>query len=571
MRRNMKNSSINRREILCGTGVIAAAALLRPGMSAFAAPLGSKYPITAPVTGNRIAINKNAAIVETTCGKIAGFIDRGMTVFKGIPYGASTAGVRRFKAPKPVKPWTGVRGCRAFGPETPQPYRSIWENDEEGFLFEWYRNYQNEDCLRLNIWTPATDGKRRPVLLYLHGGGYQSGSSNELKMFDGVNLAKRGDVVLVTINHRLNVLGYLNLAAYGEEYAESGNAGSLDTVAALRWVHDNIAQFGGDPDSVTIFGQSGGGGKVCTLLTMPSARGLFHKAIVQSGATIRLGTEERTRELAERMLKRLEISSKDVKKLEEMSYAQLEKAASAEIEAARVAGPRTLPRNMALSLGFMPVMDGKVVAQNPFDPAAPASIEKIPLLVGTTLNEFTNGINHPEAFDLTEEQLKANVEEKFSGHGAEVVASYREIYPNANPFQLWSVISTASVRDSALTVAETKAKQQAPVYCYQFAWQTPVLDARPMAFHCAELAFVFDNPDLCEHMTGGGESARILAGKVSQAWINFARSGNPNHAGLPQWKRFDAKTKTTMIFDDACEAKDNRDTKQIALIKKLSL
>lgn len=563
----MSKLPFSRRDVLRGSGFIAAGTLLPSNFSAAATPAEAKYPVPASTAGDRIVTGKNTAIVETSYGKLAGYIDRGVFVFKGIPYGASTAGAGRFKAPKPPSPWTGVRSSRAFGPESPQAYRSIWENDEEGFLFQWDFGFQSEDCLRLNVWTPSTSGKGRPVLVYLHGGGYSVGSSQELKMFDGVNLANHGDVVLVTINHRLNVLGYLNLSAYGDQYAESGNAGSLDTLAALTWVRDNIAQFGGDPASVTIFGQSGGGGKVCTLLAMPSARGLFHKAIVESGPTIRIGTEERSRELAERTLKKLGIDPADVKKLEELPYAELEKAASSQIEAARPTGPRNPARNMARGLGYSPVMDGKVVAQHPFEPAAPASAATIPLMIGTTLNESTNGINHPDAFDLTQDQLKEKVEASFAGHGTEVIASYRELYPNANPFQLWSVISTSGVRESTLTLAATKAVQPAPVYCYQFAWQTPVMDARPMAFHCSELPFVFDNADLCEHMTGGGEEARVLASKVSQAWINFARHGNPNHAGLPQWKRFDPATKTTMVFDDHCEAKDNLDTRQLALIR----
>ena len=398
--------------------------------------------------------------------------------------------------------WTGLRSSRHFGPEAPQAYRSIWENDEEGFLFQWDYGYQSEDCLRLNVWTPSTVGRVVPCL-FIGMGRLLGGIEFRAEMFDGVNLVKRGDVVLVTINHRLNVLGYLNLAAYGDEYAESGNAGSLDTLAALTWIRDNIGQFGGDPGSVTIFGQSGGGGKVCTLMAMLAARGLFHKAILESGATIRVGSEKGSGELADRTLKNLGIAPSDVKKLEEIPYAQLEKAASSEIEAARVAALANPSRNMAHGLGFTPVMDGKVVAQHPFYLAAPSSAAGIPLMVGTTLNEMTHGINHPDAFELTEEQLKAKADQRFAGHGAEVVASYRELYPNANPFQLWSVIVTTSPRGAALNLAEIKAAQPAPVHCYQFAWQTPVLDGRPMAFHCSELPFVFDNADLCENMTGG--------------------------------------------------------------------
>jgi len=234
-----------------------------------------------------------------------------------------------------------------------------------------------------------------------------------------------------------------------------------------------------------------------------------------------------------------------------------------------VPGPLNVA-NMARGLGYMPIVDGKVVTQQPFDPAAPDTAAQIPLLIGNTLNEMTNGINHPDAFEMTAEQLQEKADGSFAGHGAELIASYRELYPNANPFQLWSVINTARMRGQSLTLAGRKAQQSAPVYVYQFAWQTPVLDGRPMAFHCAELPFVFDNADLCEHMTGGGEASHVLAGRVSQAWINFARSGNPNHTGIPQWKRFESNTQTTMVFDDLCEAKDNLDSKQLALVTSLS-
>jgi para-nitrobenzyl esterase len=565
----MKNFSINRRNLLRGSGFVAAGALFSPGVAALGAGSAIGYPDPGPTAGDRIAIGKSTAIVETRYGKVGGYLDRGVMGFKGIPYGASTAGAGRFKAPKPPQSWTGVRSSRHFGPESPQAYRAIWENDEEGFLFQWDYGRQSEDCLRLNIWTPSTEGKNRPVLVYLHGGGYSVGSSSELKMFDGVNLARHGDVVLVTVNHRLNVVGYFDLSAYGDEYAESGNAGTLDTVAALQWVHENIAQFGGDPGNVLIFGQSGGGGKVCTLMATPAARGLFHKAVVESGATIRIGTRDRSRELAERTLKRLGIVPGDVKKLEDMPYAQLEAAASAEIAAARPPGPFDI-KHLNRYLGYVPVMDGKVVTQQPFDPAAPETAAGIPLLIGNTLNEMTNGINHPDAFEMTQEQLQTKADQSFSGHGSEVIASYRELYPNANPFQLWSVINTSHMRTSTLRLAEIKGKQPAPVYVYQFAWQTPVLDARPMAFHCAELPFVFDNADLCEHMTGGGEASHHLADKVSKAWINFARSGDPNHAGIPHWKRFDPNTKTTMVFDENCEAKENLDTEQLNLIERIS-
>ncbi len=557
---------LNRRDILRGM-VAASAGAIASNSPLLAGQAPSGYPRLPSTKSDRIVAGAHEAITETTSGKVAGYIDRGVFVFKGIPYGADTSGAGRFKRPGLPKPWSGTRSCRAFGPQSPYPPRAIWDNDEEGFLFQWDFGRNSEDCLRLNIWTPAMDGKKRPVMFWIHGGGFAVGSGNELRMFDGVNMATHGDVILITINHRLNVLGYLNLAAYGDEYAESSNAGMLDIVRALEWVRDNIGNFGGDPGNVTIFGQSGGGGKVCTLMAMPSAQGLFHKAIVESGAMMSVGTEEGSRALAASVLQKLGISPSEVAKLREVPYADLELATRSNVPPINTTGIINF-RRLGGRMGLSPVMDGKVVAQQPFEPAAPPSASTIPLLIGTTLNEFTNGINHPDAFEMTESQLHAQVEKSMPGHGPEVIASYRELYPNANPFQLWSIIATSGVRDSTLLLAERKAMQSAPVYCYQFAWQTPVLDGRPMAFHCSEMPFVFDNADLCEHMTGGGEAAHVLASRVSTAWMNFAKSGDPNHAGIPHWKRFNGKDKTTMIFDDQCETKDNLDTAQLEMIKK---
>lgn len=555
----------NRRELLQGLAA-SSAAVLSPASRALAMQSGTGYPRASSMTADTIRAGADQTTVETTCGKVSGYLDRGVSVFKGVPYGASTTGAGRFRAPKAPEPWSGTRSSRAFGPQSPQPPRSIWDNDEEGFLFQWDFGRNSEDCLRLNVWTPGLDGKKRPVMFWIHGGGFAVGSGNELRMFDGVNMARKGDVLLITINHRLNVLGYLNLAAYGSEFEDSANAGMLDIVQALTWVRDNIAQFGGDPGNVTVFGQSGGGGKVGTLMAMPSAKGLFHKAIVESGSMLTIGTEEDSRSFAAAVLRKLGLAPAQVAKLQELPYADLELATRDVLPQVSPTGVMSF-RSLGRRMGLAPVADGRVVSRQPFEPDAPAQADSIPLLVGTTLNEFTNGINHPDAFSMTTAEMRAKVETAFPGHGAEVVAAYQQLYPNANPFQLWSVVATSGVRDSALRQAELKAKQAAPVYCYQFNWQTPVLNARPMAFHCSEMPFVFDNAVLCEHMTGGGERAQMLADRVSKAWMNFARSGDPNHPGLPHWKRFNAMEKTTMIFDDQCEAKDNLDTAQQKVVQ----
>ena len=366
-------------------------------------------------------------------------------------------------------------------------------------------------------------------------------------------------MVVVTLNHRLNVLGYLNLTAYGTEYADSANAGMLDIIAALEWVRDNISSFGGDPNTVTIFGQSGGGGKVTALMAMPAAKGLFHRAIVESGSLGRGATLESSGKLTELLLAKLGIDRSSIGKLQQLPVAELESAA-----VAVTAHPPSRTgiidfRHVSAQLGWAPVVDGKNLPRQPFDPDAPSQSAQVPLLVGTTLNEFVTGINHPDFMQMTNELLRSRAEQAFPGRSDRIIAAARSVYPNAKPFELWSVIAVSSVRGAALRQAGLKAAQPAAVYLYQFAWQTPMLNGRPMAFHCSEIAFVFDNTERCENMTGGGPAARDLASRVSEAWIHFARTGDPNHPGLPQWPRYSTSHNATMIFDTQCEVRESFD------------
>ncbi len=560
MDRQMK---VSRRDAIRVVGLAAGAGILTSTGSPLHALEPADYPTIAPETGDSIAVSNTAPVVETANGKVRGYVRKGIYTFKGIPYADTTAGANRFMAPQKPKPWTGIRSSMQFGEVCPQPPRLGWRNDEEAWLFSWNDGVPGEDCLRVNLWTPGiNDGRKRPVMVWLHGGGFTAGSGQELLSYDGENLARRGDVVVVTLNHRLNVFGYLNLAKFGSKYQDSGNVGMLDIVAALEWVRDNAAAFGGDPNLVTIFGQSGGGGKVNALLAMPSAKGLFHRAIVESGSLLTAQTEENSSKLADALLAKLGLDAGSVDKLQTLPVDQLEAAAVAVTARPNPGSGRIDFRHIGALLGWAPVMDGRVLPRQPYDPDAPAQSASIPLLVGTTLNEFVTASGHPEFMEMNEENLKARVQTVFPDKADKVIAAAKEVYPSASPFQLWSVIAVSSVRGSALRQARLKAAQGgAPAYCYQFAWQTPVLSGRPMAFHCSEIAFVFDNTDRCENMTGGGESARALAAKVSEAWIQFARTGNPNHKGLPHWEPLTAATNATMIFDDACELRNNFDQK----------
>ena len=552
----------SRRDLMKGLAVTAVAGRLGGAKMAEAstAPPDSGYPTLAPRTGDVIRASDSNPEVETQYGRIRGYIRNGIYAFKDIPYGEDTSGANRFMPPQKPKPWAGTRTCLHHGYVSPQAARTGWKNNEESWLFMWDDGIQSEDCLNLNVWTPALDNGKRPVMVWLHGGGYSAGSATELPSYDGENLAHRG-VVLVSVTHRLNVFGYLNLAAFNERYALSGNAGMLDIVAALEWVRDNISNFGGDPNRVTIFGQSGGGGKVTALMAMPPAKGLFHRAVVESGSLLKGATMESSNELAEKVLKQLNLTSSDVDRLQRIPFAQLEDAANAATAFKMPASGIIDFRHIGNLLGWAPVAGNAALPAQPFDPKAPEMSASVPMIVGNTLNEFINGINRPDAFGMTAEQLRTNVGRMWQGKAAaDVIDTFRNAFPNANNFQLWSCIAASMVRTTTLEQVRRKAAQNAaPAYCYRFDWQTPVLDGRPMSFHCSELAFVFDNTARCENMTGNGAAAHSLAFKMSEAWIHFAASGNPNHAAIPEWRPFDPATNGTMVFDDVCAFREHLD------------
>lgn len=439
----------NRRDILKGTSALVTGTLASPALTAHAAP---EEPARSPAarSANTIVAGAETAIVETSAGKVAGYIRNGIFTYKGIPYADTTEGANRFMPPAPTRPWTGVRSSRYYGNVSPQGPRGGWANDEEAFLFRWDDGIQGENCLRVNIWTPAiNDHKARPVMVWLHGGGFSAGSGQELPSYDGENLARRGDVVVVSLNHRLNSLGYLNLADYGDKYASSANVGMLDIVAALQWVRDNIGAFGGDPKTVTIFGQSGGGGKVGALMGMPSAKGLFHRAIVESGSMLRVGTQERSRELASYIVGELGLDRSTIDQIQTMPFHKIVDAGIAMLAKhnPRPAGGVPNFRRMADQLGFAPVLDEKTLPAHPFDPVASDLSADVPMIVGTTLNEFVSGINHPEYERMTSDELEKRVNAMFADKAQNVLAAFRQRTPSAKPFDLWSHIAASSVRE----------------------------------------------------------------------------------------------------------------------------
>lgn len=503
-----------------------------------------------------------ATLAQTTCGSVAGYIDNGIFTYKGIPY----AKAERFMPPVPADKWEGVRSCRAYGPTCPQGKRMGWYSDEQAFSFNWNDGFPDEDCLRVNIWTPGiNDGKKRPVMVWLHGGGYSAGSGQELPSYDGRNLAEKGDVVVVTLNHRLNVLGFLDLSAYGEKYAHSGNSGLLDLVAALEWVQENIANFGGDASNVTIFGQSGGGGKVSTLLATPAAKGKFHKAIVQSGAMLRTMDSRWSRRIGAAVVEELGITPCRIDEISKVPFEDL--LAAGEKVIARLKPEAEKHGFASFIFGWAPTVDGSVLPRQPFDPQAPEQSKDIPMLIGTTIHEFSMSTYVPQLRTINQDAAVEYLKSRYGDRTDEFLELFENTYPGYEPKDL---IDTDFIfRPSAIEQAGLKSRQGgAPVYMYMFAWESPVLDGILRSTHCMEIPFVFNNADFHASMTGGGTGAMKLADVMSQSWINFARTGDPNTEKLPEWPTYNCSEGAAMIFNDDCEVRYNHDKELINFIRQ---
>jgi len=457
--------------------------------AACSCPSGNRPEKAAPAP---LETSTKASTVQTVSGPVAGYIDDGVYIYKGIPY----AKAARFMPAEDPDPWTEVRPSRAYGPTCPQDKRGGWYDDNQAFAMHWDDGFPDEDCLRVNIWTSGIkDGGKRPVMVWLHGGGFRAGSGQEQIGYDGTNLARDHGVVVVSLNHRLNALGFLDLSAYGAKYAHSGNVGMMDIVKALQWVRDNIAQFGGDPANVTIFGQSGGGGKVSTLMAMPSAKGLFNKAIVQSGSITQLMEPKYSRRIGAKTVEALHLNPSRISEIEQVPYEQLLAAYNGAIAAVREEAQKegTFPENIlnAILFGQVPVVDGEIIPAQPATAEALALSKDIPVIIGTTYHEFTRDREDPIFKPLALQQA-----------------------------------------------ADRTAAGCAPVYLYQFTWESPVLDGALGSTHCMEIPFVFDNVVLHRTMTGGAADAAELGHRISRAWTNFAKTGTPEAEGLPTWETY---------------------------------
>lgn len=506
------------------------------------APATQDTKSDSPTVPGQVAAPASAepvARVDTQYGPVAGFIEEDIYSFKGIRYGADTA-TTRFAPPSVPEVWTETAAAINFGPSCPQAQRprislfESWTPDPDPGM--------SEDCLFLNVWTPKLDQGKRPVMVWMHGGGFTSGSGSS-NVYDGRRLANRGDVVIVSVNHRLNTFGYLYLDTYGEEFKGSGNAGMLDLVAALEWVHDNIEQFGGDPEQVLIFGESGGGWKVTSLMAMEAAHGLFHRVVAQSGPALELMDAETASAATTAFVAELGLDRDTIGKLRDLPTSEISAATGRLAE-------------QGIQVGGRPVIDGVHTLRHPFTPDAPSQSADVALMIGSTQTEMSLliGARQPTAFDLTWETLPAALEVAIPGIEAKaVITGYRALHPAIDPPNLFFEATTDNsiFGRGSFDLADRKAKQGgAPVYQYYMTWRSPVEGGKWGATHALDIGFVFDNVAKSASMSGVGEEQQALADVMSEAWLAFARTGNPNHSGLPEWPQYEPSKRATMVFDN---------------------
>jgi para-nitrobenzyl esterase len=496
-----------------------------------------------------------SAVAKTQYGKVRGYVESDVLTFQGIPYGQNTGGENRWLPAKPPKSWDGEYPALVYGANCPQRLHDFTAI-EQSFLYQWTDGYMSEDMLKLNVWTPSLTGKR-PVLVYYHGGGFTFGSAYELASQDGAQLARHHDAVSVTVNHRLNLLGFLDVSEIGgAAYEDSVNVGITDLVVSLRWIRENISNFGGDPDAVMIYGQSGGGSKVTCLMGMPSAAGLFQRASAQSGGGGNIPGKEQSKELARQFMKELGLGPKDLSSLQKIEWAKLNAAGNAAIAKLSPAGPGLAgpggPPSGTPRVGWSPTVDGKIVTVRSFYDVAPEISRRVPMLIGNVSEEGNSMRSRPTEAEWHATLARAWGESK----AAALVAAMKNAHPEKSIRTLSYGVNGLTSRNNVQRMVKLKHDQNAaPVYQYYFTWQSPMLEDAG-AWHTAELAFCFDNTKRCDQGTGNTPEAQALAKKMATAWVNFARTGNPSQPGLT-WTPSDPTRCQTMVWDNHCRMVDD--------------
>jgi para-nitrobenzyl esterase len=529
-----------------------------------ASPLALSSCVQAPdddgpdEDGQILFIGDKIALADTLYGKVRGFIHRDMYNFLGIPYGANTTGKNRFMPPEKPEPWTDVYPAVYWPNAAPQLLENFFADRYLAFADYWHYDDVSENCLGINVWTPGyNDNARRPVMLWIHGGGFTSGNSIEHPEYHGENLSRRGDIVFCSLNHRLGPLGFTDFGGIGgEKYAASGNVGMLDIVAALEWIRDNISNFGGDPDNVTIMGQSGGGAKVCTLAAMPSAKGLFHKAVALSGTMLNAADKDYSEKLGSYVLKEAGVSRFQIDRLQEMPWRDYYAIADSAM--------RKLQQEMNMSGfrgGFGPVADGVSIPQQPYFSGDLST--DVPMIFCSTFYERSpsrfdsslENINLDEAKELTRtiRGFGTSIAEK----GSDVIDAYAKCFPDKKPIEILGL--ALSNRQRTISAIDAKSSQQAPAFLAWFGWNTPLFDGRLRAFHTMDISFWYYNTEVQISHTGGGSRPRSLAAKMSDSLVQFMKTGSPDGGGLPGWSKYTSENGETMILDDVCEVKNDPD------------
>lgn len=542
--------------------------LQRFGMGAAGLSLGAATPLASLASSSNdkkepaaddqfFQIGDDIAVANTSYGKVKGFILRGIYQFRGIPYGADTGGKNRFMPPQKPAPWTDVKPAVWWGNSAPQSMDNRYANAYASLIDHWNYDDVSEDCLKLNVWTPATaDGKRRPVMVWLHGGGFTAGNGIEQDGYSGENLSRKGNIVFVSINHRLGAFGFSDLSKVGsEKYAYSGNVGALDMIAALEWIKENITQFGGDPDNVTIMGQSGGGAKVCVVAAMPKSKGLIHKGVALSGSSTSAADQSQSQKLGEYILKEAGLSASEIDKLQEMPWKDYLALTDRAVQKFAKEGGRAR---------FAPIADGVLIPKGKFFADANGLSSNVPMIISSMFHEGSISRTNPELEKITAEQAIARLKEGAGMRGgglgdkaATVYNAYAKAFPDAKPVEVLSFIGAN--RRAVVETATAKQVQKAPVYVAWFGWNPPLFNNRMRAFHCLDICFWYNNTDVMYTHTGGGARPRKLSDKMSGALLQFMKTGNPNGGGLPTWPVFTVEKGETMILDDQPVVKNDPD------------